>query len=89
MVPVSDARWRGEGLDEQENIEEALAVIQQVIDVFEYLRSPDVQGKLRDVFNQVWAELDIFQDAINAVYVARGDQPPIWSLSKLWQEYTK
>lgn len=89
MAPVSDARWRSEGLDEQDNIEEALSFIQQVVDVFEYLRSPEVQGGLRDIFNQVWAELDTFQDAINAEYTAKGDSVPEWSLSQLWQEYVK
>jgi hypothetical protein len=89
IAPVSDARWRAKCLDEQDNIEEALAIIQQVVDVFEYLRKPEVQGKLRDIYNKIWAEIDIFQDAINAVYTACGEPVPEWSLSKLWQEYTK
>jgi hypothetical protein len=89
MAPVSDARWRSEDLDERDNIEDALAIIQQVVDVFEYLRAPEVQGTLRDIFNHIWAELDTFQDAITAIHVAKGGKTPDWSLSKLWQEYIK
>jgi hypothetical protein len=66
-APVSDARWRAKGLDAEDNIEEALAIIEQVIDIFKYLASPDIQGGLRHIHNKVWAEIDVFQDACNAV----------------------
>jgi hypothetical protein len=86
---VSDARWRAKGLDAEDNIEEALAIIEQVIDTFKYLASPDIQGGLRHIHNKVFVEIDVFQDACNAVRTTRGDPAPSHSLTKLWQEYTK
>ncbi|KFY14205.1 hypothetical protein V492_02770 [Pseudogymnoascus sp. VKM F-4246] len=87
IAPVTEADWRERKLDEKENIEEAVAIIRQVVDVFNYLKQPDVQGRLRDRFNRIWAEWDIFQDAVSAVHDEKGDSRPEWSLSKLWQEY--
>lgn len=87
MAPVTDASWRMRDLDGEGNIEEALATIRQVLRVFEHLLQPDVQGALRDGYNRIWCEWDIFQDAVNATYEARGESKPEWSLSKLWQEY--
>jgi hypothetical protein len=84
---VTDAEWRERNLDDRENIEEALAIIRQVVDVFDYLREPDVQGRLRDGHNRIWAEWDIFQDAVNAMCEEKGEKGPEWSLSNLWREY--
>ncbi len=89
IAPVSDARWKAKGLDEEAHIEEALAIIQQTIDIFDYLRSPEVQGNIRHIFNKIWADIDVFQDACNAVRRSGGEAAPEWSLSKLWQEYNK
>jgi hypothetical protein len=86
---MSDARWKARGLDEEGNIGEALAIIQVIIDVFDNLRLPEVQGQLRHIFNKVWVEIDVFQDACNAVRTSRGEPAPEWSLTKLWQEYNK
>lgn len=86
---MSEARWKAKGLDDEENIEEALAILQSVVDVFDHLRQPGIQGKLRDVFNKVYAELDVFQDASNALRATRGEILPGWSISKLWQEYVR
>jgi hypothetical protein len=86
---VSDARWRAKGLDAEDNIEEALAIIEQVIDIFKYLASSEIQGGLRHIHNKVWAEIDVFQDACNAVRTTRGEPAPSHNLTKLWQEYTK
>lgn len=87
MAPVTDVDWRERSLDDRSNIEEAIAIIRQVVDVFDYLREPDVQGRLRDGYNRIWAEWDIFQDAANAMHDEKGEMRPEWSLSKLWQEY--
>jgi len=67
MAPVSDALWDAKSLDDEANIEEALAILQTVIDVFDYWRKPEIQGQQRDVFNKVYFELDIFKDASNAL----------------------
>ncbi|OBT69812.1 hypothetical protein VE03_00969 [Pseudogymnoascus sp. 23342-1-I1] len=87
IAPVTEVDWRERSLDERSNIEEAIAIIRLVVDVFEYLREPDVQGRLRDGYNRIWAEWDIFQDAVNAMQDEKGEERPEWSLSKLWQEY--
>ncbi|KFZ00856.1 hypothetical protein V501_10417 [Pseudogymnoascus sp. VKM F-4519 (FW-2642)] len=87
IAPVTDVEWRERNLDDRENIEEALAIIRQVVDVFDYLRGPDVQGRLRDGYNRIWAEWDVFQDAVNAMSEKKGEKGPEWSLSKLWREY--
>lgn len=89
MAPVPDARWSSENLDGQDNIEEALAIIQQVVDIFAYLRSPPIQGTLRDMHNLIWVELDVFDDALQALYAGKGQTPPDWKLSKLWKEYVE
>ncbi|TVY24854.1 hypothetical protein LHYA1_G007228 [Lachnellula hyalina] len=87
VAPVSDALWKFRGLDDEANIEEALAILRSVVDVFDYWRQPEVQGKLRDVFNKVLLELDIFNDAIHALRAERGEAVPDWSISRLWEEY--
>jgi hypothetical protein len=89
IAPVSDARWKAKGLDEEGSFEEALAIVQAVVDVFDDLRSPEVQGQIRHIFNKVLAEINVFQNACNAVRTLRGEPAPEWSLTKLWQEYNK
>ena len=89
MPPIPEARWKELKLDDERNIEEALATIQLVIDVFDYLRTPEIQGKLRHVYNKIWAEIDVFQDACNAVHTSRSDAIPTWNLTRLWEQYNK
>lgn len=84
---MTDVNWRERSLDARSNIEEALAIIRQVVDVFEYLREPGVQGRLREGYNRIWGEWDVFQDAVNAMHEEKGDRRPEWRLSKLWKEY--
>lgn len=84
---MTELDWRERGLDERSNIEEAIGIIRLVVDVFEYLREPDVQGALREGYNRIWGEWDIFQDAVNAMQDEKGEKRLEWSLSKLWQEY--
>lgn len=86
---MSDALWKSRGLDDEANIEEALAILRSVVDVFDYWRKPEVQGQLRDVFNKVFLELDIFKDAMNALRAERGEAVADWSISRLWQEYVQ
>lgn len=87
IAPVSEARWRAKGLDAIENIEEALAIIQQVIDVWIHLAKPEIQGDLRHINNKVWAEIDVFQDGCNAVRTSKGEPVPAHSLTKLWEVF--
>ncbi|KAH6669980.1 hypothetical protein B0J14DRAFT_657074 [Halenospora varia] len=87
LPPISAAHWKAKNLDHESNIEEALSILQAVIDVWEYLRQPKIQGQLRNKFNKIFVELDVFQDASNAYHTQRGDPAPTWSISKLWQNY--
>ncbi|KAH8657081.1 hypothetical protein BGZ60DRAFT_416733 [Tricladium varicosporioides] len=87
LSPVPLAHWNTKNLNHVSNIEEALSILQAVIDVWEYLRQPKIQGQLRNKFNKIFIELDVFQDASNAYHTQRGDPAPTWSISKLWQNY--
>lgn len=87
MAPISDSLWQAKGLDDEANVEEALALMRLVVNIFTYWRKPEIQGHLRDVFNRVYLELDIFNDAMNALRASRGEPVPDWSISRLWQEY--
>ncbi len=89
MAPVTEARWRAKGLDAQDNIEEALAIIEQVVDVWKHLATPEIQGELRTMNNKLWADIDVFQDAVNAMYTARGESAPEWNLTKLWEAFNE
>ncbi|KAG4420478.1 hypothetical protein IFR04_006398 [Cadophora malorum] len=89
IVPVTDARWKAKGLDATDNIEEALAIITQVIDVWKHLAKPEVQGDLRNINNKLWAEIDVFQDACKAVRTTKGEPVPEWSLTKLWEAFNE
>ena len=86
---MSEAQWKARGLDEEANIEEAIAVLRSVVDVFEYFRQPDTQGQLRNTHNKVYVEMDVFQDASNALRSTKGELVPGWKLSNLWQEYVR
>ncbi|KAG0648009.1 hypothetical protein D0Z07_5962 [Hyphodiscus hymeniophilus] len=89
MPPISDARWAAKSLDAEENVEEALAIIQQTVNVFKHQLKPDVQGEMRATHNKVWVEFDVFQDAIVAVRSQNGEPAPEFNIAKLWQEYIK
>ncbi len=86
---MSEAQWKAKNLDAQDNFEEALAIIEQVIEVFKYLALPEIQGDLRDINNRLWVEIDTFQDACNAVRTTRGEPAPDFNITKLWMEYIK
>ncbi|KAF7914326.1 uncharacterized protein EAF01_000732 [Botrytis porri] len=87
MSPIPPARWESMGLSKSENIEVALSQIQLIVDVFEYLHTPRVQGRLRDIYNHIWFEFDILQDVLNALEVSNGRSKPAYNLPALWQEY--
>ncbi|RFU28834.1 hypothetical protein B7463_g7506, partial [Scytalidium lignicola] len=89
LAPVPDARWRAKGLDKMDNIEEAIAIIQLVVDVFKHWTKPEVHGNLRTTHNKVWTEYDVFQDAIVGLKQQQGEPAPDFNIAKLWQEYVK
>ncbi|KUJ08973.1 uncharacterized protein LY89DRAFT_676349 [Mollisia scopiformis] len=88
IAPMSEAQWKSKGLDEQDNIEEALAVIELVIDVWTHLCTPKIQGDIRHVHNKMWAEIDVFQDALVAEAGSRGETIE-YNFTQLWHEYIK
>ncbi|KAE8447341.1 hypothetical protein EG329_010899 [Mollisiaceae sp. DMI_Dod_QoI] len=87
MAPMTEARWKSKGLDEQDNIEEALAIIEQVVDVWKHLCTPKIQGDIRYMHNKIWTEIDVFQDAITARASSRGEPAPEYNFTQLWHEY--
>ncbi|KAF7890521.1 hypothetical protein EAF00_008836 [Botryotinia globosa] len=87
MSPIPPARWESMGLSKLENIDAALSQIQLIVDVFEYLHTPRVQGRLRDIYNHIWFEFDILQDVLDALEVSNGRSKPGYNLPALWQEY--
>jgi cytochrome c556 len=89
MPPMPDALWTSKELDKEENIEEALAIIQQAVDVFKHLLKPEVQGDMRTTHNKVWTEFDVFQDAIVALRAKNQEAAPEFNIAKLWQEYSE
>lgn len=89
LSPVSEAQWQAKGLDERENIEEAMAIIRQVIDIFHYLRTPEIQGQLRSTHNKIWMEIKIFQDACNGLRTSKGESEPDFSMTLLWEEFMR
>ncbi|TGO30223.1 hypothetical protein BPAE_0007g01040 [Botrytis paeoniae] len=87
MSPIPPARWESMGLSKSENIDAALSQIQLIVGVFEYLHTPRVQGRLRDIYNHIWFEFDILQDVLDALEVSNGRSKPVYNLPALWQEY--
>lgn len=75
------------GLSKLENTDAALSQIQLIVDVFEYLHTPRVQGRLRDIYNHIWFEFEILQDVLDALEVSNGRSKPAYNLPALWQEY--
>ncbi|KAH8807665.1 hypothetical protein F5884DRAFT_789800 [Xylogone sp. PMI_703] len=89
MAPIPEARWRAKGLDDMENIEEAMAIIELVIDVFKHWMKPEVHGNIRTTHNKIWTEFDVFHDAIVGLRTQLGEPAPDFNIAKLWQEYVK
>jgi hypothetical protein len=89
MEPMSEARWRAKALDAHANVEEAMAQIQVVVDVFQYLATTTVQGKMRQSHNKIWTEIDVFQDALKARATAAGQPAPNFSITALWEEFIR
>ena len=87
MPPMSDALWASKELDNEENIEEAMAIIQQAVNVFKRQLKPEIQGEMRTIYNKAWCEIDVFQDAIVALRSSNGEPAPDFNIAKLWQEY--
>lgn len=85
MPPISDEKWRAKGLDERANIEEAMALIQLIIDIFTYWKQSKVQGNMRSTHNKIWTEIDVFRDALNALAASCGEAAPNFNITKLWE----
>jgi hypothetical protein len=84
---MPEARWKSKELDKEENIEEALAIIEQVVDVFKYLSKPSIQGEIREKHNKIYTELDVFQDACTGLWQTRGSEPPPVHLTRLYGDF--
>lgn len=89
MAPMTDAQWQAKGLDKSENIQEAMAIIGQAIDVFRYLRKPKIQGQMRSTHNKIWTEIDVFQDACVGLRTSRGEPRPNFSITNLWDQFVR
>jgi hypothetical protein len=76
-------------LDNPANIEEAIETIMEVVGVFDYLKEPEAQGKIRSTHNKLWTEIDIFSDAVRALYESRGEPAPAFNLTRLWEEFMR
>ena len=87
MPSISDALWASKKLNKEKNIEEAIAIIQQAVDVFKHQLKPKIHGEMRTTYNKAWTELDIFQDAIVILRSKNGEPAPEFNVAKLWQEY--
>lgn len=84
---MANARWTSKELDKEENIEEALAIIEQIVDIFKYFCKPDIQGGIREKHNKIYTEIDVFQDACNALWQTRGSDPPPFHLTRLYEDF--
>lgn len=88
MAPITEARWKSKDLDKQANIEEAIAIIEQVVAVWKYLCSPKVQGDIRHAHNKLWTEIDVFQDAL-AAHASSSGETLGYNFTALWHEFIK
>ena len=76
-------------MDNPANIEEAIETIMEVVGVFDYLKEPEVQGKIRSTHNKLWTEIDIFSDAVKALDESRGENAQEFNLTRLWEEFMR
>ena len=82
---MSESRWRSLNLDNESNYTEATQHLDLIIMVFSYLHKPKVQGNMREIFNLIHAELEIFQTALNAVRIEKGEI--LLNFTGLWEEF--
>ncbi|PYH77573.1 hypothetical protein BO82DRAFT_344549 [Aspergillus uvarum CBS 121591] len=91
LVPLSEAQWQEQDLDNPAHLERACEHLSAVAAVFEYLSIEQVNVNLRDQFNLISDELGEVQRALNARRRARPDElaefPAILDLRALWAEY--
>ena len=82
---MSETRWKSRDLDNPENLTDAIQHINSVLGVFSYLHEPKIQGNLREIFNLVHNEVEIFQTAINKLREEKGESP--LNLTGMWEEF--
>lgn len=87
IVPISQNRWRLQGLNDPENFDLACQHLNLVIDTFAYLNVEDVQTALRNVFNNIAKEWKDFEDASNAIKDTHGESPV--RVTALWEEFIR
>ncbi|KAF2644443.1 hypothetical protein P280DRAFT_171618 [Massarina eburnea CBS 473.64] len=86
LVPMSGGRWKEKRLDDWRNWQSVFEFCHEVLRVFTWLGDPDIQRVLQTHFNYVAAELEVFQDAINARRAQRNVQERV-DLKILWLEF--
>lgn len=87
MALVSDAWWLTKKLDDHANIKEAMAYIQLVISVFNYLQIPQIHANMRDTYNLIYDQFSLFQDAINGLRREMDEEP--LQITGLFEEFTR
>lgn len=89
VQPIPQCRWDIKKLDDRSNIEDALAYMTMVVDVFKYIAKPEIQGAIRDANNSIVVEFSIFMDAMVAANAEKSQAAPDYDLSKLYMTYMK
>jgi hypothetical protein len=85
ITPMSNTRWQSKDLDDPDNIHEALGHIQLVVTVFDFLSNPDGQSKMRETYNLIFDELEIFDTAMRPIMGKESFQfTAIWANSMRW-----
>lgn len=87
MQPIPESRWKIKELDDGKNIEDALAYITLVVDVFKFLAETEIQGQLRDAHNKITVEFSVFMDAVVAARAERGEPRPDYDVTVLYKFY--
>ncbi|KAL3463674.1 hypothetical protein BJX64DRAFT_256700 [Aspergillus heterothallicus] len=87
LVPLSDAQWKGKGLDHADRLETACEYLTGVAAVFEYLSIAQVESNLRDTFNVIYDDLHELGAALNARRRIHAPNLPDLDLPALWVEF--
>lgn len=78
LVPLSDRRWGGKGLDQSSTDDPPVSFLKAIshlekTNVFMYFNLPEVQDKMRRTYNRAYDHLDQFDRILSAHYAL---QPP-------------
>lgn len=82
---MTNHRWMCKGLHMEGRVEDAIETIQGVLGVFGYLRNPEVQGHMRDIYNLIHTEMKYFQEAVNPI-LSQANEPEI-NIVGFWEEF--